>query len=174
MALMSFPRSSARLNRVTSVIRLGVTGVGVLLVGFHAVLFADQIARGALADPGLALRWVAAAGLAAAILELRRRGASLLGRQAVAVWVLAALLHGPALTASATNADAPALPEAIVTVLQIVVAGTGVGLLLVSALALRRLARPVSVRFCLPRRRPISAEFVGLPPSFAPRPPPCA
>jgi hypothetical protein len=155
-----------------SVVRLGVSVSAVALVAFHAVIFARRVAGGALEDPGVALRWAAAAGLALAIVELRRRGRSLLGRESVAVWVLAALLHGPALTRSAAASDAPALPEGIASVLQIGLAAAGLGLLLLADRAVRTPGSPEALRAGPRFACDAGAQLVGPISAFAPRPPP--
>jgi hypothetical protein len=148
--------------------------VGGLVVVFHAWLLGSQLWGGQFSEPGLALRWVIAAGLVAALVALRRSGASLVwGRQTVCVWLLAALLHGPAMTADPTGQASPALPETVTAILQIAAASviTGLGLALLAAVAGRlipRLAagfRPVLVRRCAPSALERSSRF-------APRPPP--
>jgi hypothetical protein len=87
---------------------------GAALVGFHVWLLASQWAAGRLvSDPALLLRWAAALVLAAALFWLGREGSSLFSRRAVVIWLLAALLHGPAV-ASHTE-DLQTLPETGVT-----------------------------------------------------------
>jgi len=67
--------------------------IGALLVAFHVWLFGSQLWDGQLVDLALGVRWLIAAGLVAALANLRRRGLSVVwGRHAVALWVLAALL----------------------------------------------------------------------------------
>jgi hypothetical protein len=155
-------------------IRILIRGAGATLALFHGCLIVSQIARGDLADPGLALRWIVAGGLVAALVTLWRRGESLVGRKAVAVWVLAALLHGPALAGRQMRADGlVSLPGTFVSVLLI---GGPAGLTLLLLAALTRRHRPSapalvaisthSVPFCL------SGGVAGW--SCAPRPPPCA
>ena len=111
----------------------------------------------------------------AALVSLRRRGLSLVrGRHAVAVWLLAAMLHGPAV-ARAADGVAPSMPEVVATLAQamngIAVAGTVLLILFalrfgragVTALkALSSLDAP-SVASTLPAH-----SFLP----FAPRPPP--
>lgn len=85
---------------------------GAALVGFHAWLLASQWAAGRLSsDPALILRWAAALVLAAALIWLGREGTSLVSRQAIIVWLLAALLHGPAVASHAE--DLQTLPETV-------------------------------------------------------------
>jgi len=156
--------------------RRAVLALGGLLVLFHAWLLATQVWDGQLAEPGLVLRWLVAAGLAAALDGLRRRGASMFwGRQAVAIWLLAALLHGPAMVARAGAHDSPALPEAVTILVQVAAASAalGLGLLVVAALAGRAPRRGLAViRIAAARpRRPLDAAHLV---RFAPRPPPFA
>lgn len=156
-------------------VRKSLTFAAALLAAFHLWLFAGQVWAGDLVDLALVSRWIIAAGLVAALLTLRRRGVSVVrSRQAVAVWLLAALLHGPAL-ARDLDVVAPSVPEVVATFAQIVtglsVAGTG----LLVLFSLR------SGRAGVPALRALSSldapSFVGALPSrsflrFAPRPPP--
>jgi hypothetical protein len=111
-----------------------------LLILFHVWLFCSQLWEGRLGDTGLVVRWVVAAGLGVAFTVLWRRGTSLFwGRKAVAVWLLAALLHGPALTGD-RGESTPALPEAVTALVQIAMAAValGIGLAFIAAFAHRR------------------------------------
>lgn len=150
--------------------------LGGLLVLFHAWLLGSQLWEGQLAEPGLVLRWVIGMGLVATLAGLRRRGASMFwGRKAVAIWLLAALLHGPALTSSADQHASPAIPESVTALVQIAAASValGLGLLLVVALIGRLPARAMAfVR--LASTRPVRAFHAGRVLRFAPRPPPLA
>jgi len=147
---------------------------GVVLVAFHGWLFASQIADGSLADPWLLFRWIAAAGLIAALAAVRARGGSIWGRQGIAIWVLAAVLHGPAVVANSSDAlDSLALPETAVTsVLQLVASATaGLGLLLAAMFAGRR--RQVSHAFDLPLAFAAPGILAdGFSPPYSSRPPP--
>lgn len=83
---------------------------GAALVGLHVWILAGQWSAGRLAaDPALVLRWAAALVLAAALIWLGREGNSLVSRRAIIVWLLAALLHGPAVASHA--GDLQTLPE---------------------------------------------------------------
>ena len=151
-----------------------VSGLGALLALFHIWLFAGQIWSGRLADPGLLFRWLLAAGLIAALVSLRRQGAPLLfGRRAISVWLLAALLHGPALAARLDDGFPPMVPEVVATIGQI--ASALVGLTLVIAVLAAAAATVVapSISFLglgrrLPRRMAVAVARSGR----SPRPPP--
>jgi hypothetical protein len=149
--------------------------VGLLLVVFHGWLFAGQVWEGQLADFALASRWLIAAGLAFGLWTLRRQGAPLFrGRRAVALWLLAALLHGPAL-ADRFDVNAPALPVVAAVLVQ-GSAGIAVlaGFLILLALALRTKRRTPRLPAHLLVRIPVAADprRSGRTPVFAPRPPP--
>ena len=158
-----------------SALRAASLAAGTVLVAFHGWIFAGQIADGSLADSWLLFRWVAAAGLIAAFAAVRLRGGSIWGRQGIAIWVLAAVLHGPAVVAHSSDAlDSLALPETAVTsVLQLVIsAAAGLGLLLLAAMfAARR--RQVSHAFDLPLAFAAPGILAnGFSPPYSSRPPP--
>jgi hypothetical protein len=156
-------------------VRKSLIFAAVLLAAFHLWLFGGQVWRGELVDLALVSRWVIAAGLVGALLSLQRRGLSLIrGRQPVAVWLLAALLHGPAL-ARDLDVVAPSMPEVVATITQTVAGLSVAGSLVLLLLALRRR------RTGGPALRAIftlhASSFAGaLTPHpflrFAPRPPP--
>lgn len=152
-----------------------IRGIGATLALFHACLFVSQIARGDLADPGLALRWIVAGGLVAALVTLWRRGESPVGRKAVAVWVLAALLHGPALAGRQMRADdLVSLPGTFASVLLIGGPAAGLTFLLLAALTRRlRPSAPALVAISTPEV-PFCLSGGVAAWSCAPRPPPCA
>lgn len=105
-----------RLERFRSLARTTAVVAGAMLVAFHGWLFAAQVAEGRLDDPWLVVRWVVAAGLVAALAAIRRGGASIWSRQGIAVWVLAALLHGPAVATDFSDSiNSLALPETVAT-----------------------------------------------------------
>ena len=160
--------------RYRSVLRVSSVVAGAVLVAFHGWLFAGQIADGRLADPWLLFRWIAAAGLIAALAAVRVRTGSIWGRQGIAIWVLAAILHGPAVVANSSNAfDALALPETAVTsVLQLIASATaGLGLSLLAAMLAAR--RRVSHAFDLPLAFAAPGILAdGFSPAYASRPPP--
>jgi hypothetical protein len=145
-----------------------------LLAAFHIWLFARQLWSGELVDLALVSRWFLAAGLTAALLNLHRRRLSLVrGRHAVAVWLLAALLHGPAL-ARDVDVNSPSMPEVVSTLVQTVAAAGALGTLLLILVSFRavRTQAPVwrrAAAFDAPRS---SVQFADSSPPFAPRPPP--
>ncbi len=107
---------SLRLERFRSVARIMAVASGAALVAFHGGLFASQAAEGRLEDPWLVVRWLVAAGLAAAIAAIRHASGSIWNRQGLAVWVLAAMLHVPAVASEFGNSiNSVALPEASAT-----------------------------------------------------------
>ena len=120
-------------------IRRALAVAGLLLLLFHGWLFAGHVWDGQL-DLAQTARWLVAAGLVVALHQLRRRGIPLFhGRRAVAIWLLAALLHGPAVS-ERTGVSMPALPD-IVAVLAPVSIGVmlaGFGVWLALALGRRR------------------------------------
>ena len=159
--------------QVVRMIRASLAVAGAALVGFHGWLFAAQAAAGRLDDPWLVFRWIAAASLIAALIGVRRSGAPMFGRKSVAIWVLAALLHGPAIS------DLPAdftfaVPETVATtIVQLLSsAAFGAGLLLLAALLLAR-RRATAIRYATV---PVFVQAGGLAPRlsrhFSPRPPP--
>lgn len=148
---------------------------GALLVAFHGWLFADQISDGHLADPWLVFRWAAAAVLVAALVQVRRGGESVWGRKGIAIWVLAALLHGPVVAANSSDAfDSLALPETVVTsVLQVAASAVfGIALWLLAALLSRRLRQPRRVFEFTLAFAAAGILAAGFSPSYSARPPP--
>lgn len=150
-----------------------VAATGGLLVLFHLWLFGSQLLAGRLTEPGPALRWIAAAGLVVALVALRRSGTSIFrGRQAVAIWLLAGLLHGPAVAGSSTY-ESPALAEVVTSLVQIAAAAIVIGFgLAVLAGAVRRLVAPRLVRARAIGRRRRQPHGPASCLRSAPRPPP--
>jgi hypothetical protein len=154
-----------------------LAAAGVLLALFHVWLFAGQILNGRLDDPALLLRWVAAGGLVAGLVWLRRRGLSMVrGRAAATMWLLAALLHGPALAGRVDDGSTLGLPEIASTLSQIAVASVaaiGLGLLVTRIRrAVSFAPRHASLRSRDRDRLPAySAEFLVV---LGPRPPPAS
>ena len=147
--------------------------LGALLGGFHLWLLGNQAWSGQLSEPDLILRWAAALALAAGLVTLSRRGESLVGRRAVVIWLLAALLHGPALGNDLDGFATPSLPEAVATLGQ-VLASVSVLALTLLAFASRRprpsFSRRIGRAFVTPFGSPLLHPGSGL--GFLPRPPP--
>ncbi|MEO7133957.1 MAG: hypothetical protein ABI024_07025 [Vicinamibacterales bacterium] len=104
-----------RLERLRALARHAAGVAGAALVAFHGWLFAAQAAQGRFEDPWLVFRWLVAVGLVAALAAVRRAGGSICTRQGLGVWVLAALLHGPAVPSDFGNSIDLALPETVAT-----------------------------------------------------------
>ncbi len=117
--------------------RRSALGLGALVGGFHLWLLANQAWSGQLSEPDVVLRWLGALALVGGLLALRRRGESLVGRKAVVIWLLAALLHGPSLANDLDGFATPSLPEAVATVGQVVASVSLVALSLLAILAIR-------------------------------------
>jgi hypothetical protein len=151
-----------------------VAAAGGLLVLFHLWLFGSQLLDGRLTELGPILRWLMALGLVAALVALRRSGASMVkGRPAVAIWVLAALLHGPAIASDTKRYEAPALAEIVTTLAQIASASVAVGLgLALLAGWVRRLTAPRLVVARAVGRRRTRPFHPGRSLRVASRPPP--
>lgn len=112
-------------------IRRTALAAGAALGAFHLWLLGHQAWTGELSDPSTVLRWAAAVVLVGGLLSLRRRGVPMLfSRPAVAMWVLAALLHGPAIADDLQRLDTPALPEVVVAVGRTTAALAALGLAL--------------------------------------------
>jgi len=150
------------------------TALGGTLVLFHGWLLVSQVWDGELSEPGLILRWMVAAGLVTALAGLRRRGESIvLGRKAIAIWLLAALLHGPAVAGAQAHYESPALPEAVTALVQIAAAsvGMGLGLLLLMVLFVAR-TRATITALPVVGLSHLRAFYTARVLPFAPRPPP--
>jgi hypothetical protein len=151
-----------------------LSGAGAALGLFHVWLFGRQAMEGALASPGLLLKWLAAFGLAAALVALRRKGVSLVrGRKAVAVWVLAALLHAPAIGERVSALDIPAVPEAVLTFSELIApVALLTGLLALLWIARPRAAAPLRLLRALDAAIPSASWTACALAAFSPRPPP--
>ena len=161
--------------RIADVIRRSALAIGALLGAYHAWLFGHQVTSGQLSDPATVLRWLVAFVLLTGLVTLWRRGESMLGRPAVAVWVLAALLHGPALANDVGDFATPALPEAVATVAQAAAAVAAMGLALLAWLRHSAWALAGAAGLLLPadaRLLPAGPPARRL--RFLPRPPPLA
>lgn len=104
-----------RFERLRALARTAAGIGGSALVAFHGWLFAAQIADGRFEDLWLVFRWLVGVGLVAALAAIRRAGGSICNRQGLAVWVLAALLHGPAIQTAVGSSITLAPPETVAT-----------------------------------------------------------
>jgi hypothetical protein len=153
-----------------AVLRASAACTGLFLAGFHAWLLAQQAWAGQL-QYATSLRWVLAFGVVGGLVALRREGASLRGRRATALWVLAAVLHAPALSDGSLPAQ---LAETSDVAIQMAGAVLGVAM----AFSLARLAH---ARHSEPPLSPLAAALpaiairrVSVGHAFLPRPPPVA
>lgn len=146
---------------------------GGALAVFHGWLFAAQAAAGRLEDPWVIFRWIAAVALIVALVALNRRGHLVFGRKGVAIWLLAAVLHGPSI-ANNEAFTAVALPEAAATSVVQLLSSAGVALslwMLATLLAARRAS--ARTRFALVPAAAAGVRFTpGHATRFSPRPPP--
>lgn len=160
--------------RIADVIRRSALAIGALLGAYHVWLLGHQATSGQLSDPATVLRWLVAAVLVSGLAWLWRRGESMLGRPAVAVWVLAALLHGPALANDLSGAT-PALPEAVATVAQAAATVAAAGLLLLALVTIAAgLPVPAMAAFAAAPAMAASSRQRARQLRFLPRPPPQA
>ena len=143
-----------------------------LLVGFHVWLLAGHFSTGELLEPERLFRWVIAAGLAAGLILLRRQGVAIFGRRAMVVWVLAGLLHVPAIANRLDSFDAPT--AASLTKLALVSVAVGLGLRLVGRMSVAKSATTARPDFFVVVAAPAVAISSGSLPHLASRPPPRA
>ena len=146
---------------------------GGALAVFHGWLFVVQAAAGRLEDPWVIVRWMGAAGLIMALVAVHRRGHRVWGRKSIAIWLLAALLHGPSIAGN-ESFKTFALTEAAATSVVQILSSAGVALalwMLAMLLAARRTsARPL--RALVPVIAGTARFAAGHETRFAPRPPP--
>ena len=166
----------SRLERFRSLARTTAVVAGAMLVAFHGWLFAAQVAAGQLEDPWLVLRWTLAAGLVAALAAIRRGGASVWSRQGIAVWVLAALLHGPAVATDYSDSfSSLAPPETVAaSLLQqlVTVSALAITLWMLAGLLARR-DRHARLYVGLVAASSLAGIFgQGFSPQYCSRPPP--
>lgn len=150
-----------------------LSGAGLALGLFHVWLFARQASAGTL-TPETAAKWAAAAALVAALGALYRQGVPLLrGRKAVAIWVLAALLHAPAIGERLDALETPAIPEAAITLSQLVAAAAPLAGLLLLLWIARASSRIPALRYVAAAGvAPSAAIGRRTTLAFCPRPPP--
>lgn len=145
---------------------------GALLAAFHLWLLGQQAWTGAL-DYAATLRWLLAFGVVGGLVALYRRGAPLLGRRATALWVLAAVLHGPAL---GNDARPVSQLSAETSDVAIQLTGAAIGLALAITLA-RAIRARRAVLDCVAAAGHLLVAAVTLASfdsRFLPRPPPLA
>jgi len=102
-------------ERLRALARIAAGIAGAALVGFHGWLFAAQIADGRFEDSWLVFRWLVAVGMVGSLAAIRHATGSMWTRQGLAVWLLAGLLHGPAINADFGNSINWAPPETVAT-----------------------------------------------------------
>lgn len=141
---------------------------------FHVWLFAGQALQGELADPARLARWLFALLLLAALAAFYRAGVPLLrGRKAVAIWLLAALLHGPAIGERLDALGTPSIPEAVSALAGLATAAAGaLGLLLLLWIARAPRAAAIRRHLTAVTRAASGPLAPGAHTAFAPRPPP--
>ena len=152
------------------VLKALVACFGLILGGFHVWLLGQQAWTGQLHST-TSVRWLLAFCLVGALVALHRQGASLWGRRATAVWVLATVLHGPSLGSERVR-DAQ-LVETSGIAIQIAGAALGVAL----AVALGRGARgwQPALAYAAAATRPIPSRgprHLAYGEGVLPRPPP--
>ena len=149
--------------------RIGAVVVAALLA-FHAWLLVGLVADGRLAEPARLLRWAVALVLVAAFAAVSRTAdRSVRRRRLIALSILAALLHAPALTERFDDASIPV--ESTLAILT-----NGFVPFAIALLAASFLGRPRRDRVLVARRRPtfVRRSSLALTPAsspFAPRPP---
>ena len=112
-------------------IRRALQAAGALLLLFHVWLLGRDAWSGELLEADRLLRWLAAIGLGALLVILYRQGVSILvGRKAVVIWLLAALLHGPAVAERLGVVEVPAMPVVTLTEVGVLSFVSGLGTLL--------------------------------------------
>lgn len=147
--------------------------LGGALAAFHGWLFVAQAAAGRLEDPWLIFRWIAAASLIAALARVRRSGEPVYGRKSIAIWVLAALLHGPAVAGN-TDISLVALPETVATSVLQLLASAAFAAGVWKLASLLRSRHRVAIRFAtfIPAFAAAAQLRPAITPQFSPRPPP--
>jgi hypothetical protein len=139
--LLAALRSRSRVARsARAIARWSALIAGVGLGIFHLFLFWDRVVGGELFNPAIALKWLAATGLVAALAVLRRMGVPLTsGRKACVVWLLVVLLHASGRgVPMAKDETASGLDASVIFVLPSTLTLVGLGLLC-ETIARRRL-----------------------------------
>lgn len=161
---------------MTPMLRTGALVAGAVLTAFHAWLFGSQAVAGQLAQGDAAVRWGVALGLVLGLWVLRRRPTSpATRRRSAALWVLAALLHGPALANDHDGFQTPAVPEVVVAVAQAAASMAALGAALVFLLRHGPWAVAAAAgRLAVPGMGLLPARASARRLRFLPRPPPLA
>ena len=149
-----------------------VPASGRTLLAFHGWLFAAQAAEGRLEDPWLVFRWLAALGLVAALASVRHAGGSIWNRQGLAVWVLAALLHGPAMATDFGKSINLAPPETVATSILHLCFGSALTATRGCAPGLGSAIADALLHLSGPRSFPAGFFADGFTPQYPSRPPP--
>jgi hypothetical protein len=162
-------------RRVLTIAAAGAMGG---LVLFHLALLYSRIVEGRLLEPAVALRWCIGLVLVASIVALHRMGAPLFhGRRALVVWLLVMLLHVSAAEPASLSALTSTSPRETALALFILpAAGAAVcaaaGLILLTALAGRRLIAAPARSWHLLIDRAEHIPFSLATPALASRAPP--
>lgn len=163
------------LERVRSLVRTLAVASGAALAVFHGCVFVVQAAEGRLEDPWLLVQWLLAAGLVAALAAIRREHGGFWNRRALAVWVLAALLHGPSVTTDFFHPIRPlALSETATSILESLVSVSAFAATLWMLAGLLGLRAP-HARLCVRVLAAGSLDGIfssGFSPQYYSRPPP--
>lgn len=146
---------------------------GAALAVFHGWLFVSQAAAGRLGDPWVVFRWLAAAALIVALVAIHRRVGSVWGRKSVAIWLLAAVLHGPAIADNEGFQSFPLPETAATSIVQLVSsAGLAIGLWMLAALLAGRRAPALALHALVAVIGVMDRFDAGHAARFSPRPPP--
>jgi hypothetical protein len=157
--------------KIAAMFRRALTAAVALLVLFHLWLFAGQLWDGRALEPATAMRWLVAGGLVAALAGLRGVGQPVVfGRRAAAIWLLAALLHGP----KALERVQDLQPDVWTEVVAVGLGAAGLGLAVLSVLAagLSHRRRRPGVAFLIVDRPLAFGTHPGYALACAARPPP--
>ena len=151
--------------------RKALAAAGAVLGLFHGWLLVSQVADGRLADPFALVRWVVAGGLVWGLFAIRRQGASMLwGRKAVSIWLLATLLHAPAM-AERIDASGLDLPTVVVSLVNVTL-GAGIAVATLVAFRRQKFQRPVAIAWAYRSHSSLASAVTGNYLTLSPRPPP--
>ena len=150
-----------------------LAAAGVLLGIFHVWLFADQLLNGRLADPAVLVRWAVSGGLGWLLFGAWRGAARLGSRKTVAIWLLAALLHAPAVAKRLDSPAELAFPDVVATLVKVTL-GAGVVLLFSLLGRIRRRDPRVSLTMAFVDLRTDGPLGAGVWRIWSARPPPLA